>query len=939
MEKNKILGLVIILLLIPLFYFGYQIYSGELQFKTVLSGSMSPTINAGDAILISGIDPEEIKEQDIITFKEGETFTTHRVIEIVNNTFRTKGDANEDPDTKLVKTDQIVGKLVFTIPFLGYFGHFIRTIPGFLIFILIPGILIIYSEIKKIKTEIRAKPKYEVNKIEKGEIISKLRKQIFNYNKSLKKTLGIYLIFAFLLVFLFPFYTGGFFSDTGLSTNNLFKAANCFKGNSCNGDCVEVNLNSPANNILTNDSNPDFEFTATSDINKTFPCELFIDDTGYGANDSVSNNTATIITANSSLSNGTYNWYINCTDVDGTFKSEEREIIIDTTNPEISYNSNTTDESGNYSRDWLFINVTASDKNKDTVKLYWNENEEEFENQSGDIYWTNKTNLTNGNYSFYALVKDKAGNSNQTEPREIEILTSCTGGCGGGGNGGTGGDNEENDTETSDFSINLTYPTNNSYTNKNTTEFNFTVSGTENNYSCELFLKNQTGNWTGYGLNNSVKNNSQTTIIPNLTENQTLSEGVYKWFIHCTSNKITTLSETRNLTIDKTAPTVNLMNKSFSTNKSQPEIYFNFTDVLSPNASCVLYFNNSAVGNNSSVTKNITTSLIPNSTQPDGNYTVYVNCTDLAGNTNKSGEINVSIDAPPTTKATAIKENGEIYSFGEWTNSRYVNVTLNCSAPDCNTTLYCIGNNSCEPNLTYNGTPIQISAENISYIRFRSNDSVGNNESIKKETIKIDWTKPLIQITSPNSNSSLNSSLIEINLTVTEDNLNYTNISIYNQTGDLVNSTTNNRTGNYTFNLSVPDGIYNITATVYDLAGNQNLTGVENITIDTTPPKILNPKINNTSIPINSSVKLYTTITDFVGVDTVIFNITTPYRNLTLNATKGTNNEYFIICNSTNECKTNQTGVYNWTEIWANDTPGNSNSTDLSLHFNVTGGT
>ncbi len=309
-----------------------------------------------------------------------------------------------------------------------------------------------------------------------------------------------------------------------------------------------------------------------------------------------------------------------------------------------------------------------------------------FANREGNIYWTNKTNLTKGNYTFYAWINDKAGNSNRTKTREIEILTNNTGCCGGGGSDKIE-HTEENKTQTQDFSINLTYPPNNSYTNKNATEFNFKVLGTEKNYNCELFLKNQSGNWTNYGKNGSVKNNSQTTIIPNQSF-ENLSEGIYNWHINCTASGITKLSETRKLTIDKTIPTVNLINTSFSTNKSQPEIYFNFTDELSPNASCVLYFNNSAVGRNNSVTKNINTSLIPNSTQPDGNYTVYVNCTDLAGNSNKSGEINVSIDAPPTTNATAVKENGANYSFGEWTNSSYVNVTLNCSAPDCNTTSY-----------------------------------------------------------------------------------------------------------------------------------------------------------------------------------------------------------------------------------------------------------
>ena len=43
------------------------------------------------------------------------------------------------------------------------------------------------------------------------------------------------------------------------------------------------------------------------------------------------NNTPTIITANQSLSDGTYNWYINCTANSITNQSETREITIDTT--------------------------------------------------------------------------------------------------------------------------------------------------------------------------------------------------------------------------------------------------------------------------------------------------------------------------------------------------------------------------------------------------------------------------------------------------------------------------------------------------------------------------------------------------------------------------------------------------------------------------------
>jgi len=1265
MEKNKILGIILILLIIPLFYFGYQVYLGELQFKTVLSGSMSPAINAGDVILISKTNPREIKEGDIITFREGNTFITHRVIEIINNSFRTKGDANEDPDMKIIKTEQVVGKVIFVIPFLGYLGYFVRTLPGFLLFILIPGILIIYSEIKKIKLVIKAKPKYEIDKMEKEEILSKIRRELSSYNHTIKRNLFVYLICASLLIFLIsPYYTGAFFKDVELSAGNIIQAgvwgggeqkwdvsarfdiAHCndfYPFSSTPGEigktyyakldgssddlytevhgvecCLEGNCRNHWGNSYVNSTrmgpwvverkyvdentyrilirgaskadcscggngyvkgevviNPDSSWKITEiiknsvnndnrgrpvycDIDKDtgvikfaggstcgspwgIDCCCCIDsgqidievivskttnnivcgdgtcngsetfetcpeDCGYEINPydadvdtctsssgkvypTTGNNSASWFVWNGCAHNKYYRvnkgeklifkvhtdscsdcvcyhpnfyvyeyengnwvqkkyfdlpdekgktWYEDYTPTSNRIKIYAPQCFYldvysltepDTTNPSIFYNPSTTQE-GNQTEKWIFINVTASDNiGNYTVKLYWNGNEEDFENKDGDIYWTNKTNLTDGNYSFYALIEDKAGNTNQTEEREVKIYTENSNGGGGSGSGSSGGssgkDNNNNTENTITFSINLTSPENNSYTNKNTTEFNFTVSGTEQNYTCELFLKNQSGSWINYGINESVKNNTLTTIIPNQSF-ENLSEGIYNWVINCTANQITNSSETRVFTIDRTAPIVNLLNSSFITNEAQPKIYFNFIDDLSDKANCILYFNNSEVGNNNSATENTTTFIIPDSAQDDGNYTVYVNCTDLAGNTNKSQEINVSIDAPPTTTATGIKEDGTNYTFGEWTNSSYINVTLNCSATDCNTTLYCTdANNSCEPNLTYNGTQIQISAEGITYLRFRSNDTAGNNESVKNESIKIDRTIPLIQINSPISNSTSNINLIEINLTIIEDNLNYTNISVYNSTGDLVNSTIDNRTGNYTINLSVPDGIYNITAISFDLAGNKNSTTVENITVDTTPPEIqftapttqtgnysrnyieanltvldknienvtiylynstgllynftnstgffhnfinlndgvyyLNatandtfgntnktetmtirldttpPKIsdwniNNTSVPVNSSVKLNAIITDFIGVDTVKFFIE-PFGNLTVNKN---GNEYFIICNSTNPCNTTQAGVYNWTKIWANDTLGNSIFSNISLQFNIT---
>lgn len=96
-----------------------------------------------------------------------------------------------------------------------------------------------------------------------------------------------------------------------------------------------VYLNSPANNTETSDNTPDFNFTVNG-TESTYSCELFLNDTGYGVNGTTLNDTATIITTNDTLVDGTYDWYINCTTNSITNQSEIRTITIDTIPPQIT---------------------------------------------------------------------------------------------------------------------------------------------------------------------------------------------------------------------------------------------------------------------------------------------------------------------------------------------------------------------------------------------------------------------------------------------------------------------------------------------------------------------------------------------------------------------------------------------------------------------------
>jgi len=101
----------------------------------VLSGSMEPTIKTGSLCFINKhAKYEQIKEKDIIAFKSNGTLVTHRVDEINDDGFVTKGDNNDNQDGSLVTKDNFVGKNIFWIPKAGFVIKLIQSTKGKIIF-------------------------------------------------------------------------------------------------------------------------------------------------------------------------------------------------------------------------------------------------------------------------------------------------------------------------------------------------------------------------------------------------------------------------------------------------------------------------------------------------------------------------------------------------------------------------------------------------------------------------------------------------------------------------------------------------------------------------------------------------------------------------------------------------------------------------------------
>ena len=90
-------------------YFGYSLFEVE-------SGSMSPTINVKDMVVVK--ETKDVKKDDIITYNIDGSFVTHRVVDVQDTKIIAKGDFNKFED-KTIPRDCVIGKVITVFPKFG----------------------------------------------------------------------------------------------------------------------------------------------------------------------------------------------------------------------------------------------------------------------------------------------------------------------------------------------------------------------------------------------------------------------------------------------------------------------------------------------------------------------------------------------------------------------------------------------------------------------------------------------------------------------------------------------------------------------------------------------------------------------------------------------------------------------------------------------------
>jgi signal peptidase len=162
---NLFFGLVVVLALLLLATV-FPI-TGNYKVLIVQSGSMEPALLTGSLVFTK--PQADYSVHDIITYQSGRDLITHRIFEKKQNTsgisYITKGDANKASDKNNITDSAIIGRVFLSVPYLGFAVDTAKKPWGFAFIVVLPALIIIGDELKKIIQEIKKIKANKKNKI------------------------------------------------------------------------------------------------------------------------------------------------------------------------------------------------------------------------------------------------------------------------------------------------------------------------------------------------------------------------------------------------------------------------------------------------------------------------------------------------------------------------------------------------------------------------------------------------------------------------------------------------------------------------------------------------------------------------------------------------------------------------------------------------------
>jgi len=160
--SNCLISVIIIVLLILLFISFSSRNDGlsnigNYSLLDVNGSSMKPKLRNGDLIAVNRKIKDQYEVGDIISFAketdEGVMIITHKVIDVKDDGYVTKGINNPNQDDSIVMHSEIIGEYKgFRIPLIGYMVRVSRTQVGYLLLVVMPlGLIFMFSVYELLK--------------------------------------------------------------------------------------------------------------------------------------------------------------------------------------------------------------------------------------------------------------------------------------------------------------------------------------------------------------------------------------------------------------------------------------------------------------------------------------------------------------------------------------------------------------------------------------------------------------------------------------------------------------------------------------------------------------------------------------------------------------------------------------------------------------------
>lgn len=134
--KNIIFKVFYILIIIYLIIF-IPVLWGKKPL-VIISGSMEPILKVGGILYYEKINLDDFKKDDILVYRLNEHIVSHRIVNINEYGFETKGDNNNSNDSYIVDKNNVIGRgNNWSIPYIGYYADFIYNHKYLLILLII----------------------------------------------------------------------------------------------------------------------------------------------------------------------------------------------------------------------------------------------------------------------------------------------------------------------------------------------------------------------------------------------------------------------------------------------------------------------------------------------------------------------------------------------------------------------------------------------------------------------------------------------------------------------------------------------------------------------------------------------------------------------------------------------------------------------------------